>query len=78
MTVIRIFTQARKDITRVNESADGKRAGVGGITVLVGGYYLTKRSYKGEVKKGDTTVSLTPASPTPEEPEAEANQPAAK
>ena len=26
-------------------------AGVGVITVLVGGYYLTKRGYKGEVKK---------------------------
>ena len=48
-------------------------AGVGAITVLVGGYYLTKRGYKGEVKRGDITVSLSPASPTAE---AEATEPA--
>ena len=53
-------------------------AGVGAITVLVGGDYLTKRGYKGEVKKGDTTVSLTPASPAPEEPEAEPTEPVAE
>lgn len=53
-------------------------AGVGAITVLVGGYYLSKRGYKGEVKKGDITVSLAPTSPAPEEPEAEATEPAAE
>ena len=51
-------------------------AGVGAITILVGGYYLSKRGYKGEVKKGEITVSLTPTSPAPEEPEAEAIEPA--
>ena len=53
-------------------------AGVGTITVLVGGYYLTKRGYKCEVKKGETTITVAPASPTPAEPEAEANEPAAE
>ena len=53
-------------------------AGVGAITVLVGGYYLTKRGYKGELKKGETTASLAPTSPAPEEPEAEATEPAAE
>jgi len=53
-------------------------AGVGAITVLVGGYYLTKRGYKGEVKKGEITGSLGPTSSAPEEPEAEATVPAAE
>lgn len=53
-------------------------AGVGAITVLVGGYYLTKRGYKGELKKGETTASLAPASPAPEEAEAEATEPTAE
>ena len=53
-------------------------AGVGAITVLVGGYCLTKRGYKGELKKGETTSSLAPTSTAPEEPEAEATEPAAE
>ena len=30
-------------------------AGVGAITLLVGGYYATKRNYKAEVRKGDAS-----------------------
>ena len=50
-------------------------AGVGAITVLVGGYYLSKRGYKGELKKGETTITVAPASPAPE---AEVAEPAAE
>ena len=37
-------------------------AGVSAITLLVGGYYVTKRNYKAEVQKGDASASLSPAS----------------
>lgn len=37
-------------------------AGVGAITLLVGGYYATKRNYKAKVRKGDASVSFSPAS----------------
>ncbi len=53
-------------------------AGIGAITVLVGGYYLSKRGYKGELKKGETTVSLTPASLAQPEQEAKVTEPAAE
>lgn len=40
--------------------------GVGAITLLVGGYYVTKRNYKAEVQKGDVSASLSPASASQE------------
>lgn len=46
-------------------------AGVGAITLLVGGYYLAKRNYRAEVKKGDASVALSPAQPAAEHPKAE-------
>ncbi len=46
-------------------------AGVGAITLLVGGYYLTKGNYRAEVKKGDASATLTPALPETEQPKAE-------
>ena len=45
-------------------------AGVGAITLLVGGYYATKRNYMAEVRKGDASVSFSPAS-VPQEQVAE-------
>ena len=35
-------------------------AGIGGIVLLVGGYYLTRNRYSAEYKNGDKSVSVTP------------------
>ena len=38
-------------------------AGIGAVAFMVGGYYFSRRGYKAEVKKGDSTVTISPQVP---------------
>ena len=35
-------------------------AGIAGIGIIAGSYYLSKHGYKAEVKRGDNSVTLSP------------------
>lgn len=50
-----------ESFTKMLESENGPViAGVGGIVLLVGGHYLTKRNYKVEAKNDKKSLTVAP------------------